>query len=194
MCAFRPRQRRAGPWRLLLVAAAAATLAPAGPADAQATPQASLAAATPGGDDVPLRRRATAYWEARVARSPQVFDFYPPVELRDDLGGRPLAEGGNMQFTAFEIEGVQVDGDEATVRVAVQARVLLSRASGPAELTRKAVVSEAWQRIDGTWYKRPVPAGLGGTAPSAPESEGASAAAEAAPADPADGIEEAGNP
>jgi hypothetical protein len=129
---------------LLVVAGAAALVGSATRASGNESPTRDAAQQ--------LRERAQAYWEARIARSPRVHEFYAPPR------SAAVSEGGNVQFTAFEIEGVEVRGDDATVEVRVQAHVALPTRVGGA--THAAHVHEAWHRVGGAWYKRPVPPGF----------------------------------
>ena len=141
------------PWLLPLLGLL--VLASVGPATGQ-TAAPAIARGEAEGVRI-LRERATAYWQARVARSERVLDFYaPPKEGRPNARAR-VSEGGAVRFIAFEIEGVEVRGDEADVRLRVEASVPMARHSRAA---RTASFSETWERVDGVWYKRPVPPGL----------------------------------
>src|SRR5262245_3842816 len=78
-------------------------------------------------DDADLRERARQYWEARVSGSRRVFEFYAPPEQGGPRDASEVSEGGNLHFTAFEIEGVEVRADQALVLVWVQATVPADR-------------------------------------------------------------------
>jgi hypothetical protein len=112
-----------------------------------------------GAEQASPRERAQAYWTARVERSRRVLDFYAPPEKGGPTRAAELSEGGNLRYTAFEIEKVDVRGDEATVRLRVAVDVPMSRRAKP-PASRSARVSEKWDRMDGVWYKRPVPRGF----------------------------------
>src|SRR5262245_37814183 len=64
-----------------------------------------------------LQNRAQAFWDAKVNRD------YAAEYYLVELGGRPptLAEyiklKGSLQFVKAQVEGVQIDGDKAIVRV-----------------------------------------------------------------------------
>jgi hypothetical protein len=108
-------------------------------------------AASPAGDAGEtqiLRERARAYWQARSERSPRVYDFYAPSRK-----GTPTSEGGNLRYTEFGIESADVRGDEGSVAVRV-------RTVGPSGQTHAGRFREAWERVDGIWYRRPVAPGL----------------------------------
>jgi len=108
-----------------------------------------------------LRERAQQYWEARVAGSARVLEFYAPPEKGGPRGPREVSEGGNLRFTAFDIEGVELRGDEASVLVRVEANVPAGRRQARPGSVRSRVLRELWDRVDGDWYKRPVPRGFG---------------------------------
>jgi hypothetical protein len=72
-----------------------------------------------------------------------------------------VSEGGNLRFTAFQIEAVEVRVDQAVVRVRVEATVPRSRQPARSVAPRRALIRETWERLDGAWYKRPVPRGFG---------------------------------
>ena len=103
-----------------------------------------------------LRERVSAYWQARVEQSESIFEFYAP-EARDSA-----TEGGNIKFLEFALEGVELDGDTASVSVRThtdfslppQFRNIPKRAFHP-------LITESWERVDGVWYKRPTGSGLG---------------------------------
>ncbi len=150
--------RRGRQARLALALALALASASAGEAEV------SAAGATPAREvreEAGLRERARQYWEARVAGSDRVFEFYAPPEKGGPRGPAEVSEGGNLRFTAFEIEAVEVRAAEALVRVRVEATVPALRQPARSGTPRSALLREAWDRLDGAWYKRPVPRGFG---------------------------------
>jgi hypothetical protein len=144
----------------------ALALALAGPSVARAdaaregAPPVEPAAAT--AEELALRKRALEYWEARVAGSERVFAFYAPPDKGGPRGPGEVSERGNLRFTRFEIEGIELRGDEGAVLVRVEAEL-------PPQLRRRPPpagggaprLRELWDRIDGNWYKRPTPRGFG---------------------------------
>lgn len=108
-----------------------------------------------------LQERVRAYWEARMAGSERVFAFYTPPERGGPRARSDVSERGNLRFTGFEIEKVELRGDEGTVVVRVEAASPDAGTGAPLRSGRSARVREAWDRVDGTWYKRPVPRGFG---------------------------------
>jgi hypothetical protein len=112
-----------------------------------------------GAEQAIVRERAQAYWAARVERSRRVLEFYASPEKGGPKGPADISEGGNLRYTAFEIEQVDVRGDEAIVQLRVAVDVPMSRHS-PVVASRTSRVSEKWDRLDGVWYKRPVPRGF----------------------------------
>ena len=111
-------------------------------------------------DEKILRQRVAAYWDARVARTTKVFDFYAPPDKGGPQKARDVSEGGNILFRTYEIEDVEIEGDSALIHLRVSAHVYLNRPSGAAQLQRDAQIQEAWVRVDEAWYKRPIPRGL----------------------------------
>jgi hypothetical protein len=105
-----------------------------------------------------LRERARAYWDARIARSPKVYEFYVPPEKGGASRDR-ITEGGNMVFKTAEIEVIELDGDRGDVRVRAAYSVVLPRAV-PLPDVQSMVIREGWSRVDGTWYRDVVPPGL----------------------------------
>jgi len=107
-----------------------------------------------------FRQRVAAYWDARVARTAKVFDFYAPADRGGPQTARDVSEGGNILFKVYEIEDVEIEGDSALVHLRVSADLHLDRPSGAGQVQRDAQIHEAWVKVDSTWYKRPIPPGL----------------------------------
>ena len=106
-----------------------------------------------------LRARVKGFWDARLARSEKVYDYYlPPAK-----GGLPragVADGTSIAWKQYEIVGVKVDGDSAWVTIKGRVDLLLPKPMPiPEEMTRP-VVAEEWHSTDGVWYRQPIPAGL----------------------------------
>ena len=110
-------------------------------------------AAEPGAEPA-LRERVTQYWTARVARSADVYRFYPGPELGGPIDSTQIGEFGTVKFEGFEIQGIEIQSEKATVRLQVD--VVLER-PGPAGTRRYASPSaEVWNQICGTWYRQPL--------------------------------------
>jgi hypothetical protein len=139
----------------------------------------------PKGLNVPLRDRAQAYWEARASRTARVMEFYAPVEKGGPRRSRDVSEFGNVQFKKFEITEVIEEEDTGTVMLEVEPD--LRALPIPAHLRSKIgtqMLSEVWLRIDGVWYKKPVPRGFS-SQKEEPDAQGASGPAEEATPDDA---------
>jgi hypothetical protein len=141
----------------------AVALAGVGAARAEAPGAAATASGTGEvrGEAEILRERAREYWEARVAGSARALEFYAPPEKGGPRGPAEVSEGGNLRFTGFAIEGVEIRGDGASVLVRVEAMVPADRQPARPGSPRSRLLREAWERVDGAWYKRPVPRGFG---------------------------------
>jgi len=110
--------------------------------------------AAEAGAEQALRERVTQYWTARVARSPDVYRFYPGPEFGGPIDSTMIGEFGTLQFKGFEIQGVEIQREKATVRLDVD--VLLERPA-PAGTSRYTSHSaEVWNHICGTWYRQPL--------------------------------------
>jgi hypothetical protein len=120
---------------------------PKAPAQAE-RPEATAA------DRAALLERANAYWKARVARDRSVVDFYPPADKRLAHGAIP--ENGAVRFESFEIEGVEIEGEVATVTVKVDSRIDGRTPFPIPEHVNRRTLRERWDRIDGVWYKQAV--------------------------------------
>ena len=113
-------------------------------------------AASGAGDEQALRARVTAYWDARVARSEEVYRFYVGPELGGPKDRGAIGEFGAVRFDGYRIESIELDGDSARIRMGVDVRVDRPDPGGAGE-TRYAMPSaEEWQRICGTWYRKPL--------------------------------------
>ena len=112
------------------------------------------------GDEQALRQRVAAYWDARVSRTAEVFDFYAPPDKGGPQKARDVSEGGNILFRTYEIEDIKIEGDSALIHLRVSTDLHLTRPSGNAQVQRDAQIRETWVKVETTWYKRPVPRGL----------------------------------
>jgi hypothetical protein len=138
-------------WKGFAVAAVAVVLCHAGWAGEEVA----------NSDEQALRKRVTTYWDARVERSESVYDFYPSPELGGPKNQGLIGESGNIFFESWRIEAIAVEGDSATVRLNVNVRVTpLQQGGAKAGSHEKLFTVETWNRICGTWYKKPVPRGL----------------------------------
>lgn len=107
------------------------------------------------GSDADLLARADAYWKARVAGSDDVASFYPP-----DTDAKHT-ERANVSFSNYEVKGVEVTGTTAVVRVqANMAFAVPPQFARIPDRVLRPLIAEAWDRIDGVWYKRPVTGGI----------------------------------
>jgi hypothetical protein len=158
---------------VLLVAAAApagepatppanAQPAAAAPADAGTPADAAATKARVAAEEKALRERADSYWKLRLAQSPETLKYYPHDEKGQIVGGFH-AEGGTLQYTDYTIQRVVVDGDRGVVMVDVKTKLTGEQGARIPERFHEYLnqpVSEEWMRVEGTWYKKPVEAGL----------------------------------
>ena len=124
--------------------------------------------------------RALEYWEARVTRSHHVMDFYAPADKGGPTRPKDVSEFGNIGYKSWSLEGVEVDGDLGIVKVKMTIAFALPT---PVDLGDKLTrtIHERWLKVDGTWYKRPIPIGFSrsGSRVSPPASEGSAQGAAA---------------
>ncbi len=125
----------------------------------------SAGAGEPAADEQALLERAGKYWEARVASSPELLDFYAPPEKGGPKTARERSEFGNIRYRGAEVEGAEIDGDQAVVRIRIGVGFAMVT---PLELdesfwTRE--IREEWLKVDGTWYKKPIPLGFSRPSP-----------------------------
>ncbi len=142
---------------LALVLSAAPALAAEPPDETAEAPTLSY---PEGSERAAVLERARAYWDAKIARSPEVFSFYPPVEL----GGpkRPRGEQGSIRYREYEIRKVVVDGERAGVVIKVVTTLPAQQAMKVPDKYRHLLnpeLVEEWNRIEGTWYKKPLEKG-----------------------------------
>ncbi len=123
-------------------------------------PSLAAAEAEGPGDSGALEDRAREYWEARVARTPAVYDYYAPPEKGGPTQPKQMSEFGNIHFRTAEIEKVEIEGDRGVVHVRVAMELALGRPSQIPEERLRQVLREEWNRVDGVWYKKPIPRGL----------------------------------
>jgi hypothetical protein len=122
------------------------------------------------GDEEVLRERAAAYWQARQSRSRQVMDFYAPADKGGPTRPKDVSEFGNVGYSSYAIEDVTVDGGTGIVQIAVTAVFPLPLPKKVAKDIMSRKIGEEWLKVDGVWYKKPIPAGFATnkTRPKAP--------------------------
>jgi hypothetical protein len=116
-------------------------------------------------DEQALLERAAKYWEARVAGSPEVLDFYAPPEKGGPKHANERSEFGNVRYREAEIEGAEIDGDQALVRIRIKASFPLATALTVDDGFWTRPIREEWLEVDGTWYKKPIPLGYSRPSP-----------------------------
>ena len=115
-----------------------------------------------------LRTRVMNYWEAEAQKEYVVaYQFLEP-KVRATV---PLPDFVRMKryltVKGFRVEGIEIRGDSASVRVAFQLEVEIPPpppgmervTTGP--ITKEGVTTERWILMDGTWFRR-VEVGAGG--------------------------------
>jgi len=134
--------------------------APAKVDEAGAASEASATKDRNASDREKLMKRATAYWNARVARSPKVYDFYAPPEKGGPKGLKEISEGGNIQWLEAEVQDAKIGSNWGIVYTRVKAEIPVAGAFDLPEDMKERVVQAQWNKVDGEWYKKPVPRGL----------------------------------
>ncbi len=133
---------------LLLVLLTGLLIACAGPT--QGTPPPPQARA-PQSPEEALRARATQFWDARVKS-----DLVAQYELLEPRGREQMTLTGFVQshssivFLSYEIQQIEVAGDEGRVTAMTKFRMNLPQVSrfGPWDQR----VPMLWRRVDGLWY------------------------------------------
>ncbi len=111
--------------------------------------------------DPALVERVDAFWKARQAGSPEALSFYPTPELGGPLNRSRIAEG-RLGYSGYEVVEIERSDDTASVELRVQPRV----PGGPRATARPEgkkrwfTVVETWNKICGTWYRKPQPVGF----------------------------------
>ena len=133
-------------------------VAPAAVAGAEAIPAANDPSAP---TESILRDRVTLYWKARMAKAPEVMDFYAPPELGGPTRSRDVSEFGNVGYNGFEIKGIEMGADSAEVTLEIEPN--LSSLPLPEEMLKRLKtrsLTETWILVENTWYKKPIPRGF----------------------------------
>jgi hypothetical protein len=104
------------------------------------------------GEEGAVKKRAEAYWSARVsgdmkAMAPYVHPLQQAVQQNDLLETR-----------SYEITNVKVEGDEALVAIKAKYRVKMARTSSA---DRELAHDDRWVRYKGVWYHALHPVGFG---------------------------------
>jgi hypothetical protein len=95
-----------------------------------------------------LRSRVIGYWDARLDNDLQALAEYAhPSETE-------ILQAGVLSTEAYELQGLDIDGDSAVATVKITARVL---EAGFSARTRERVLRQGWVRVDGEWYQERAP-------------------------------------
>lgn len=111
-----------------------------------------------------VRVRVQDYWNARIARERRVMDFYAPAELGGPTGPGDVSEFGNLTYREVEIKDIKVGSNWASVTLKVRLSLMVGNVRLP-DAAEYATITEQWNLVDGTWYKKPIPPGLTPTKP-----------------------------
>ena len=139
--------------------------APGARADEASGGAGEIAATAPreaGSDEEILLARAREYWDARGRRLGKVMEFYAPPEKGGPKQPKDVSEFGNVSYTEWNVERAQVEGDRGIVDIRITAAFPLP---APIKLDDKIwtrTIREEWLKVEGTWYKKPVPLGFSG--------------------------------
>ena len=145
---------------LLLLALALAIAAEAHGKPANTDPQVADAVAPERTDEEILVERATAYWAHRVARSRKVIEYYAPPEKGGPTRAKDISEGGNVGYRSWKIEDAKVDGDRGVVYIHVSVTFPMPTPLNMGKDFTTRTLKEEWLKVDGTWYKKPIPMGF----------------------------------
>ena len=99
-----------------------------------------------------LKRRATAFWEAKVKQdyAAQVSSFEPKVRRTMRVSDY-IRRQGPVQYLEAQVDGVDVEEARAFVTVRIRFQVQLPRQAAPTR--QETVVREEWVRRGGEWYR-----------------------------------------
>ena len=103
------------------------------------------------GEEKTIRKRAQGYWDARVSGELKaIAPFAHPLQ-------KALQDNSVLITESYEITGVKVDGDTASV--GVKAKYRLKQAAF-AKVTREIALDDQWVRYKGEWYHQVHPVGF----------------------------------
>lgn len=84
-----------------------------------------------------------------------------PAVAGDPSPRTPGTDEQALRQRAREYWEAELQGHRGTVLVRVEAALPHLARSATRGAIRTARLREAWERVDGTWYKRPIPRGFG---------------------------------
>ena len=101
-----------------------------------------------------LKKRALAYWEARVKRDYRAeYDLMEP-RAQARISADDYGRGRNVQYLAAQVEGAERRGNFARVTVRVLIRVVAPLAGTRIDPRTDATsFQDHWALIGGTWYR-----------------------------------------
>ena len=111
-------------------------------------------------DEEILLERAREYWDARGRRLGTVMEFYAPPDKGGPKQPKDVSEFGNVSYTEWKVEGAQVEGDRGTVEIQVTAAFALPTPVALGDKIWKRTLREEWIKVEGAWYKKPIPLGF----------------------------------
>jgi hypothetical protein len=112
-------------------------------------------------DGKALRERVTQYWDYRVARDPKVYTFYAPPEKGGPTDFSEISDYGPVQYTAYEIQSIDIQGDRAFVRIRGHHVIVGEKVVQVPDRFRWVNLTREWIKVDGVWYQKPTKPGLG---------------------------------
>jgi hypothetical protein len=118
------------------------------------------AAAEESADSRALRERAREYWKLRIARDPKLYQFYAPPEKGGPTYFYEVSDYRAVQYTDFEITGVEVDGDQGRVRVRAHHVLVGEKIRQLPDEYRWVDLTREWSKVGGVWYQKPRKPGL----------------------------------
>ena len=141
--------KRIAPSLLIVLIAVLSACAGGGPVSPQAAPPRPVKAEQ--SPEEALRDRARQFWEARVKGDlvEQYGFLEPDAREQITLTGFVRARSA-VNFSSYELEGVEVVGDQGRVRAKATFRMNLPQLSRFGPWTEPAITR--WVRRDGVWY------------------------------------------
>lgn len=109
-----------------------------------------------------VRARCAEFWNARLKGDwDRNYEMTEP-RIKEEISQSDFkAQRGVIQYLGFTIEKVEINGNQATLTVKVEVKIEHPMVKGLKNPYMETMVKDQWLRIDGTWYRKYEPPGLG---------------------------------